>query len=188
MSDSFENGKRIPLKFACFQLNGENKSPHLQWTHVQNAKSYAIFLEEYVPKKQKIYHWIIAHIPNTISSIPETIPFNSYILPYHGHVVIQGKNSWDQYGYNGMCSKLGVAKRYVFRVYALNKSFEDCTKCSPEEIIFKIREHIIDYGELWGWFLKEKPKLIENKYIITKNTPQDIPIFTTLQSEKDFKL
>ncbi|MBA42695.1 MAG: YbhB/YbcL family Raf kinase inhibitor-like protein [Magnetococcales bacterium] len=186
-SKSFFNGSKIPLKHACFQIGGENISPQVEWTPVQNAKSYILIFQDVDNPFGEINHWVLAFIPSYLTSIPETQTFESYNLPFHGHMVIQGKNSWNQYGFNGVCSPLGEARRYVIRVVALNKSFEECSRCTYEELVFKTRNHVIEYGEMWGWFLKEKPKIKEEeKYKITKNTPQDIPITIRLKQKKPF--
>ncbi|HUJ97624.1 MAG TPA: YbhB/YbcL family Raf kinase inhibitor-like protein [Stellaceae bacterium] len=163
--DGFKNGGKIPTKYAfCVATaqghttGGENISPRISWSKgPSGTKSYAIILYDTdspaaerdkmnkegmtlvstVPR-QKFFHWVLADIPPTVTSLPEGAESNARVL--HGKPAtpskygMRGLNDFTKitasndamkgkyFGYDGPCPPWNDENvhHYHFTVYALS--------------------------------------------------------------------
>ena len=137
MSTAFANTESIPKKYTC---QGEDISPPLQWDEVEEAKYYAVKIDDPDAPAGTWVHWIVINIPAEKTSIVEgEVP---------GEEV---ENDFGRVTYGGPCPPSGK-HRYYFRVYALSDKLEGVTKENFEE---KVKEHTLAYGDHMGTYEKE---------------------------------
>tara|TARA_Y100000780_G_C13659356_1_gene407911 strand:+ start:334 stop:756 length:423 start_codon:yes stop_codon:yes gene_type:complete len=135
-SNTFDNGKYFELS---------NKTPHIKWDHVQSAKSYIVLINN---KTECINNWLLPKISPYINELPEIETKNEYLIKLNGYDIIQGKNSFRQYGFNNV--KIEEKNIFVIKVYAINKVLEDKIY-NYKKMMFQIQNSIIDFGEYYGW-------------------------------------
>jgi hypothetical protein len=147
-SPAFQSGDNIPKKFSC---EGEDISPQLEWSNYPSeTKSFALICEDPDAPGGTFTHWIIYDIPTSRNSFPENVP--NELDVFDG--VKQGKNNFGKIGYGGPCPPAGSAHRYFFRVYALDNKLNIKEGLSKDDLMNKIKSHILEEGELIGLYKK----------------------------------
>ena len=105
-SAAFHPGGSIPRAYTC---EGGNVSPSLRWTQPPvGTKAFAITM---VDTDAHFTHWIAWGIPARARALA------AGQRPPH-----QAPNSFGRTGYGGPCPPPGAPHRYVFTVYALDRS------------------------------------------------------------------
>ena len=118
----------INKKHICENHNGENISPSIRWTLVENAQSYAIILEDPDAVSGNFVHWYIPYICPELCGIDSLVMTNCIGNVLNKSRVKQGKNSLGQFGYHGPCAPKDTGiHHYIFIIYALN-GMVDITK------------------------------------------------------------
>lgn len=150
-SDALKNG------FTNTYLKNSNKqiTPDLEWTPVPDAKSYALLCvdpDSSTPWK----HWVLLNIPSEITRLPSSEPVRDAVwkLEKDGqeYNIIQGKNSWDYYGYEGPAPPPGTGvHRYYFCLYALDI---DLSQNNDNKITEAIEDHVLACGHMMHKFGK----------------------------------
>ena len=127
----FTRNNKIKKEYLCENHGGKDISPYISWTINNNAKSYALILEDpdAVPVDNFI-HWYIPFISPEINEILE-LNHSSIISPqsinlskinYNKINMFQAKNTIGQFGYHGPCApKDSGTHHYKFTIFALNK-------------------------------------------------------------------
>ncbi len=129
----------IPIKYTCY---GEDISPPLKWRNYPiNSVSFVIIVFDIDAPKKNFIHWLIYDIPSFINQIPENVPKEAKL-----YFAKQGFNDFGKIGYNGPCPSIGK-HRYIFRIYALDTYTGLPEGARVEEVINKINNHVIAYGE-----------------------------------------
>lgn len=113
-SNSFENGKTIPMEFVSGGCGGGNKQPHLSWSNAPNGTQYfALIMDDPDAKSIAGYTWVHLNAYN--------IPLD--VLEVSEGKKIQGakygKNHNKQKRYTGPCAPKG-SHTYIFAVYAMS--------------------------------------------------------------------
>ena len=113
-SNSFQNGKIIPVKYTC---KGINISPEFEWTDAPaGTTSFALIMDdEDAPcstGNNACVHWALFNIPGYINIIHENM--NTSIL----NGLTQGKNYTGTTGYEGPCPP--NTHNYKITIFALN--------------------------------------------------------------------
>jgi Raf kinase inhibitor-like YbhB/YbcL family protein len=153
-SRSIRNNKSIFGKFVCESQGGKNLSPDLSWNPVSGAESYVILVFDPDAPSGTWIHWLISHIPNKITNLPVLPNINNKVLEVRDEKLIQGKNSWGNYGYGGPCPSPGKEHRYYFVVYALDKMVE-LGNNKVETFLNRIQSHVIGYGHIKGIYKRD---------------------------------
>ena len=141
-SSAFQNGGKIPDKFAC---KGANVSPPLHIEGVPpQAKSLAIVMDDPDAPNGRFLHWLVWNIdPKTTDIAENSVPANA----------MQGDNGFGKAGYGGPCPP-AKPHRYYFKVLALD--LDKIERISPQsELEAKIQSHAISYGQIMGKYSKE---------------------------------
>lgn len=145
-SDSFANGTAIPARYTC---DGADVSPPLSWSGVPDgAESLALFVDDPDAPGGTFTHWIVYNISATEGSLDEGLP-RGQNLPGGLH---QGNNSFGTVGYDGPCPPPGPAHRYVFRLYALNRSPDFSGVVDRSALEAEMKGHIVAEGVLVGTY------------------------------------
>jgi Raf kinase inhibitor-like YbhB/YbcL family protein len=136
--DNFKDGGDIPAKYTYI---GQNISPALKWSDVpEGTKSFALIVDDPDAPLATWIHWVIFDIPGTAKGLPEGI--GKEITLKDG--TKQGLNSFRQTNYDGPAPPPGPAHRYVFTLYAVDKTLDDVPAMSNKgEVLRAIQGHIL---------------------------------------------
>jgi Raf kinase inhibitor-like YbhB/YbcL family protein len=144
-SYSFKEGDFIPTQYTC---DGLDISPHISWSKVENAKSYAIIMDDPDAPIGTFTHWIVYDIPSNVLELKENFPKKSVV----GNIK-QGQNDFGKIGYGGPCPPRGKPHRYFFKVFALDvESLGLPAGLSREEVERFINKHTISSGFTYGLY------------------------------------
>ncbi len=180
-SDSIDNNKPIPKKFAYCASDGKGKtkdsdniSPQLSWSKAPSeTKSFAlVVVDPDVPAKfdnankdgkviaenfprQNFYHWVMVNIPANTTEIAEGKGKDKNIGIALVNDFAGGKNSPKFVGYDGPCPPWNDVRlhHYHFTIYALDvETIKTSKNSSSREIVKEIEKHMIAKGELVGTY------------------------------------
>lgn len=151
-SDDFKQGEFIPTEFTGL---GQDVSPSLHWDNLPSeTKSIAIIAVDYdapspVIKFTTIDHWIIFNISPDIKYLDKAITHQEMV----NAGMNLGINITGGVDYVGPNPPLGT-HNYYFRIYALSIPFIELTNPTKKELMEKMKNNIIAYGELIGKYKK----------------------------------
>lgn len=151
-SNDFESNNAIPIEFTGL---GEELSPSLYWDNLPSGtKSLVITAVDYDGpspnfKLMTIDHFVVFNIDPTINHLDKAVTLEE--MEKQGMNL--GLNINGGVGYVGPNPPMGVHK-YYFRIYALSVPSVDLVKPSRADLMEKIKDNIIAYGELIGTYSK----------------------------------
>jgi Raf kinase inhibitor-like YbhB/YbcL family protein len=145
-STTFAADGPIPAKVAYGPCGGQNVSPQLSWSNVPDGtKSFALIcFDPDAPTGSGFYHWIVANIPASVTSIGENA------LPAGA---VQGWTDYGESKYGGPCPPSGdPPHRYHFTIYALDVPAIDGAgpTLTGARLVFSMRGHLLAQGTLIG--------------------------------------
>lgn len=146
-SPAFQEGDMIDVDYSC---DGANISPPLSWENVPEAKSIAILVDDPDSPSKSFTHWIIFNLPPGDSAIEDNIPTTGTLE----NGAVQGTNDAGKIGYFGPCPPIGETHRYVFHVFALDKTLDLQSQVKKDNFKFAIKGHIIAQGELTAMYTR----------------------------------
>ncbi|MEO6611032.1 MAG: YbhB/YbcL family Raf kinase inhibitor-like protein [Chitinophagaceae bacterium] len=145
ISSAFEEGKPIPAKYTC---DSSNVSPALSWSGFpEKTKSFALIMDDPDAPMGTWVHWVMYNIPGTVTSLEKELNVAKINA-------IDGLNSWSEKGYNGPCPP-GGTHRYVFKLYALEKTLPQKEGMDKDELLQAMKGHILSEATLTGLFRVE---------------------------------
>ncbi len=141
-SKAFAEGQFISVKYTC---QGQGISPPLEWQGApEGTKEFAIDCFDPDASGGGFVHWVLYNIPGNIKSIEEgKIPKGSR----------EGMNDYGKYKYGSPCPPRGPPHRYVFTVYALDKSLGEIQ--TLDDLKREIRGHVLAEGKLTGLYQRK---------------------------------
>jgi Raf kinase inhibitor-like YbhB/YbcL family protein len=156
-SHDFEHNFSKPIQSLCSTYGGIDLSPSLFWSTVPNAQSYALIcFDPDVPGGGTFIHWVISYIPSTITTLPNFSNVDTkFILLPDNQCLVQGLNSFGQYGYCGPCPSQNGPKlphHYHFVIYALNTIISND---HSDDLMQIIEKNQIAKGSIIGLFLNQ---------------------------------
>ncbi|MBV8487472.1 MAG: YbhB/YbcL family Raf kinase inhibitor-like protein, partial [Planctomycetaceae bacterium] len=80
---------------------------------------------------------------------PEPRPAVKQVL----RTTVQGKNDFGKIGYGGPCPPSG-SHRYVFRLYAVDRSLDVSVGATRAEVLRAIEGHVVAEGKLTGKYAR----------------------------------
>lgn len=145
----YENGGRMPAKFATKNGGGENVSIGVTWQTLPAAQSYALLFDDKHPVANNWVHWLVVDISSTVTEIPEGGSRTN--MPLGARELI---TSWGQTGYDGPQPPVGSGDHeYVATLYALDVSKLDVDEnITRSEFLKAIERHVIAEESYSGWF------------------------------------
>lgn len=147
-SRAFDRAESIPLRYSEY---GDGISPDLQWTPVENARSYAVIMEDPDAPSGVFVHWVAWNIPGSSTQLPEGIP--KQLRPADPGGVLQGATSRGTIGYFGPRPPTGdPPHHYHFQVFALDTQPQLQPGATRDQLLNAISGHVIAKGELVGTF------------------------------------
>jgi hypothetical protein len=138
-SKSFKSGQPISSKHS---YTADNISPHLSWSKVDGAQSYAVICDDPdASRKDPWVHWVVGNIP------AETIEL------LEGKVTGQeGMNDYHKIGWGGPNPPSGI-HRYNFKVYALSDRLNGLSSKTMKKDLLKAMEgKILAEGSLMATY------------------------------------
>jgi Raf kinase inhibitor-like YbhB/YbcL family protein len=117
-SRSFAPQAEIPQRHA---REFDNVSPELHWRDAPaGTRELALICEDPdAPQAEPWVHWLVYGIPASAEALPEGLSKGAEAREPH---VLQGRNSWDDLGWDGPLPPKGHGRhRYQFKLYALDR-------------------------------------------------------------------
>jgi Raf kinase inhibitor-like YbhB/YbcL family protein len=156
-SSAFADGGMIPTPFTC---DGTDRSPPLEWSGVPaSARALALICDDPDAPAGTWSHWVVFNLPPQVKGLKEGVPAEEAVAKafIEGAESVdlplpeprQGKNDFGKTGYGGPCPPSG-AHRYVFRLYALDRTLELGPSATRAEVLKAIERHILAEGRLSG--------------------------------------
>ena len=152
-SPAFHAKGEIPAVHTC---DGRDISPALRWSGAPSGtRSFVLIVDDpdapdpAAPKRTYV-HWVLYDIPGDASGLSEAVDRAG--LPRGTR---EGINDWDRAGYGGPCPPIG-RHRYVFTLYALDKSFNDAGAVTKSELETAMKAHVIEKTELIGTYERSR--------------------------------
>lgn len=151
-SASFKSGEPIPKQHT---EDGEDRSPPLSWSSLPNGtKQLALICDDPdAPRAEPWVHWVIYHLPGTLTALPEGVAKSAKLDNPTG--AVQGRNSWSSgqtVGYRGPAPPAGKVHHYRFRLYALDSELKLDEGLDKSELLKAMEGHILAWGELVGTY------------------------------------
>jgi Raf kinase inhibitor-like YbhB/YbcL family protein len=144
-STEFENGRFIPQRFTCDDVN---ISPLLAWTHPPAAvQSFTLILDDPDAPSGTFVHWLVYDLPPEASGLPDNVPITRQIME---NGALQGENDFHHIGYNGPCPPRGKVHRYIFHLYALDTPLTLKPGAKRDALDRMMSGHILATAELMG--------------------------------------
>lgn len=149
-STTFPADGMIPAKVAFGGCGGQNVSPQLAWANApEGTKSFALIcFDPDAPTGSGFYHWVVANIPASVTSISEnTLPPGA----------VEGSTDYGESKYGGPCPPTGdPPHRYHFTIYALDiPSIESAgPTMTGARLVFSMRGHLLAQGTLTGKYAR----------------------------------
>ncbi|MEC5407664.1 YbhB/YbcL family Raf kinase inhibitor-like protein [Paraburkholderia sp. MPAMCS5] len=119
-SATFHAGGTVgaPQVFDQDDCKGGNRSPQLSWRDAPSGtRSFAITMFDPDAPGRGWWHWAVAGIPATVTSLPENASASGFLKKLGA---AEARNDFDIDGYGGPCPPPGKPHRYVITVYALS--------------------------------------------------------------------
>ncbi len=139
-SSAFEENEDIPVEYTC---DGEGMSPPLSFEDVpEEARSLTLVVDDPDAPAGTFTHWVLWNINPDVEEIEEgEVPPGAR----------QGVNSSGGTGYTPPCPLSGV-HRYIFNLYALDKTLDLPSSSSKEELEEEMGGSIIAQTSLTGLY------------------------------------
>jgi Raf kinase inhibitor-like YbhB/YbcL family protein len=142
-SSSFNHEDMIPAKYTC---DGQNISPSLAWSGApKETKSFALICDDPDAPVGTWIHWVIFDIPANVNGFPENVVRKEEV-PGLGK---NGKNSSQNFGYDGPCPP-GGTHRYYFKLYALDAMLNLKAGLTKEDLLAAMKGHVLAEAQIMG--------------------------------------
>jgi len=140
-SSAFKNNSKIPSKYTC---DGENINPPLEFSDIpKETKSLVLVADDPDAPSKTWVHWVLYSIPPSTAKIEENSAAKG----------IQGMTDFGKPGYGGPCPPSGT-HRYFFKLYALDAILDVPSGLTKQQVLEKMRDHVIEEAELVGLYSK----------------------------------
>ena len=146
LTSIFEAGAAIPGDYTC---ESRDVSPPLRWSGAPAGTAAFVLLMDAPDAPGGTFdHWVVYDLPSSVDQLDPAVPPGP-ALTDGGR---QGKNSFNNVGYNGPCPPEGSEHHYRFRIFALDAALGLGPEKGKGEVEQAMRGHVIASGELIGTF------------------------------------
>lgn len=130
------SGGRIPPQFTA---DGGDRSPKIDFASVPpGIRSFALIFDDPDAPGGTWVHWVLYDLPGTTRELAEGLA-RTETLPDGAR---QGRNSWDEIGYQGPSPPPGKPHRYLLHLYALSEPPQARAGLTGPELEKVIRPHV----------------------------------------------
>lgn len=130
-------GGTIATRFTC---DGEDVSPALSWRNVPGGTRELVLVVE-DPDAGGFTHWLVFGLSPAVDALPESVPDDSK-LETPGPLR-QGRNDFDEIGYDGPCPPEGETHRYAFRLLAIDRELGLEPGSDRDALEDSIADHVV---------------------------------------------
>lgn len=142
----WESGGKIPGQYTA---DGADRSPKIQFSEVPaGVRSFALVFDDPDAPGGTWVHWVIYNIPPTARGLGEGVP-RTETLPDGAR---QGRNSWDEIGYQGPSPPPGKPHRYILHLYALSRPLDAGPGLTARDLEAAIRPHVLAEASYLGTY------------------------------------
>lgn len=146
-SDAFGTMQTIPIEHRHTDVGGKNQSPPLQWTDPPApTKTFALVCVDPDAPGGDFVHWVVYNLPAETRRLEGGLSRE----PTLANGSSQGKNDFDQIGYDGPAPPPGKPHHYIFRLYALDTKLNLPAEATREQLEKAMQGHIVGQAELVG--------------------------------------
>jgi len=151
-SPDFANNGPLPVWSRSSGEGAENRSPALDWEGAPGGtRSYVLTMfDPDAPTSSGWWHWAVANIPATVTSLPRDAGNSENGMLPEGAVTLANEARVEAYG--GAAPPPGHGEhRYFFTVSALDTDRLDVPGgATPAMLCFLMRPHVIARAQLMG--------------------------------------
>jgi hypothetical protein len=139
----------FPKKFTC---DAQDISPQLAWINAPaNTKSFALICEDPDAPGSVFTHWVVYNISAGTTGLSEGTGSN---LTDTVTNIQQGINDFGKTGYGGPCPP-GGTHRYIFKIYALDKTVSSSVPLSKNQLLNVMKNHVLGEATLTGKYSRQ---------------------------------
>ena len=154
-SDDVSHGEQLPNAqvSGILDAGGEDVSPHLEWSGFpENTKSFAVTVyDPDAPTASGYWHWAVANIPVTTTSLPAGA--GDEVGSGLPEGAVQLVNDSGQRRFVGAAPPEGhVPHRYYVVVHAVDVEKLDVEDASPATLGFNLFFHTLGRAQLVCWY------------------------------------
>ena len=147
LSTAFHDGEDIPIQYTC---DGANVSPPLRWGGIpKNSQSLALICEDPDAPSGVFTHWVIFNLPPIVADLPEAMPTTEELVESGA---IQGRNDFENIGYEGPWPPSGKTHPYFFHLYGPDTKLQLKAGATKQEFRRAAEGHILAEGSLMGTY------------------------------------
>lgn len=140
-STIFQDGK-LPQECTC---DGDNASPPLNWTAPPSGtRSLALTVTDPDAPSGTFTHWVLFNLPVTSNRLPGGVPKQGQLSDGSR----QGRNDFGKIGYSGPCPPRGGPHRYLFTLFAVDRTLDATAGADRSQVESAMNDHILARGEL----------------------------------------
>jgi len=141
-SSAFKHKSKIPSKYTC---DDENINPPLELSGIsRETKSLVLIMDDPDAPSKTWVHWVVYNIDPSTTRIEED----------SASLGIQGMTDFGKLSYGGPCPPSGT-HRYFFKLYALNTILDAPSSLTKQQVLEKVRDHVIEEAELVGLYNRQ---------------------------------
>jgi Raf kinase inhibitor-like YbhB/YbcL family protein len=141
-SPAFEENRSIPVVHSG---DGADRSPPLAWRGApERTTAYALIVDDPDAPSGTFVHWVAYNIPAKDSGLPEGIEHRGDMTDG----MLQGKNDFGRFGYNGPKPPRGKPHHYHFKLYALSERLELEPGATKADVERAMAGRVLDHTEL----------------------------------------
>lgn len=149
-SVGWEPGGRIPVRFTA---DGPDLSPKIEFSGIPSeARSFALVFDDPDAPGGTWVHWVLYDIPGLTRELPEGLP-RTDTLPDGSR---QGRNSWDEIGYQGPSPPPGKPHRYILHLYALSGPIAAKPGLTARELEVALGTRVVATATYHGTYGRDK--------------------------------
>ena len=147
-STAFQEGATIPQPYTG---DGRNISPPLKWGDPPaGTRSLALICEDPDAPRGTFTHWLVFNLPAESRELSEGVPATA-TLP---NGTVQGTNDFGKVGYGGPKPPPGKPHRYIFTLYALDRSLDVSPGAAKAELLAAMKGHVLGEARLLGTYAR----------------------------------
>ncbi len=141
---AFQPGATIPKEYTG---DGGDKSPPLQWSEPpRGTKSLALICDDPDAPVGTWVHWVLFNLPAEARELEKGVPTTENL----SSGAKQGKNDFGKIGYGGPAPPKGKPHRYLFKLYALDRTVDLSPGATKAQLVKAMKGHILAEGQLVG--------------------------------------
>lgn len=148
-SKTLRENKNVPRRHTA---QGGNISPSFSWSDLpRDTISLALIMADVDSPIEKRFHWGVCNIPPLTDELHHDLD-DSFRLP---DGIYQVLNNMGRIGYYGPGFPQGK-HRYIFRLFALNKTLKVSRMTTSAEMLAMIKGHILAFDTITVYYTQEK--------------------------------